>query len=438
MTTTWAEQTHELMRAWSDAQNKLWQSWLDASTKFEKVEAGATGDWVGTWAKTARRTLNAWMPGVDKVPRDVVERLFIGEEAFLRFVDLWLGAVKLVAPKVDTGEDWVELLRRYLEQMKDDLAEGSPARTVEGAALAMGDLPELWSLYVKQMERSWRPWAEAFMEAPWELREAATGDRQAYSRIFTLVMDTWESTYGRYLTSPQVGYTRELSEKVMRGFDAWVDYRRAVVEFQTEVFNTGNHAVERLMRELVERGERGETVTSFKDLFDLWVDTAEKTYFDLFSTEGFAELQGRAMNAAMVYRLREREIMEEFLRAFDIPTRSEVDQIHRQVYDLRIEVRYAKRDLKALRTDLAGLRADLAQLSTDVNGLREELAAKPAPAGPGTEVAAAGGEAETAAGEVTPEEPAEKPKGAAKPKRSGGTRSRKGTSGKDESASRSA
>jgi len=50
----------------------------------------------------------------------------------------------------------------------------------------------------------------------------------------------------------------------------------------------------------------------------------------------------------MSYRLREREIVEVWLQMYDLPTRSELDEAHRRIYELRKEVKTLKRALAEL------------------------------------------------------------------------------------------
>lgn len=49
------------------------------------------------------------------------------------------------------------------------------------------------------------------------------------------------------------------------------------------------------------------------------------------------------MNAALIYRQRQQQLMEVFLKLNDLPTRSEVDEIHRSIYELRKEMKTLKK-----------------------------------------------------------------------------------------------
>jgi hypothetical protein len=246
------------------------------------------------------------------------------------------------------------------------MLQGSPWFTADGVGAVAAASPELWSLYATEIQRFMGPWAEAIQISLLDSTDVAAGDRQAFSRAQTAFMDAFDGTFGRYASAPSVGYSRELNERVWRGFGAFMAVRRASTEFQNEMTNTGFHTYEKMLRELVEKGERGESVTTLRDLFDLWIDMGEAAYGELFATDGFAELQARLVNASMQYQMRSRELQEDLLKAMGQPTRTEIDQVHRHVYDLRVEVRYMKRDMAAARQQIETLAASTEMLAASL------------------------------------------------------------------------
>jgi uncharacterized coiled-coil DUF342 family protein len=54
------------------------------------------------------------------------------------------------------------------------------------------------------------------------------------------------------------------------------------------------------------------------------------------------------------YRQRQRAVNERFMELFDLPTRAEVDEAHRRIYELRKEVKELKREIEALRSKTNG------------------------------------------------------------------------------------
>ena len=82
----------------------------------------------------------------------------------------------------------------------------------------------------------------------------------------------------------------------------------------------------------------------------MWTRGAEQVFTDGFRTERYVLAQGQMLNAAMAYRVHEREIIEVFLNLYDLPTRTELDETHRRLYELRKEVKDLKKTISELKT----------------------------------------------------------------------------------------
>jgi len=229
------------------------------------------------------------------------------------------------------------------------------------------------------MQRFFGPWGTAYQEAAVNFSEAARGDPTAIHKTFAGFVDAYELTLGRFVNAPSVGSSRESTERLLRGFDAWVEMNRAAMDFQTVLSNTGMHAQESLMSRLVCMGEKGEKITTLRELYDLWVDTLEKAYSELFGNESFAALQGRYVNASLLFRRRQGELLDELMATIGLPGRKEVDQIHRHVHDLRIELRWVKREMRAMRRELGAQAAALEEARSGAGqGAAEASADEPA------------------------------------------------------------
>ena len=153
--------------------------------------------------------------------------------------------------------------------------------------------------------------------------------------------------------------TREMNEDILKGFDAWLDYRRASFEYQVSLGETWTHAFEEFMRRLVTLAEKGETVPSVKTLLLLWIEIVDQVFTDVFRSAEYIRIQGRLVNTATAYRLREREIVDAFLKASHLASRSELDEAYRRIYELRKDVKELKKAFQAIKAGALGTPANL-------------------------------------------------------------------------------
>jgi polyhydroxyalkanoate synthase subunit PhaE len=83
------------------------------------------------------------------------------------------------------------------------------------------------------------------------------------------------------------------------------------------------------------------------EVVDLWNNIVDDTLIEFNRSEHFADLQRRFVRAMMRYRIEQRHLAEKVCEVYDLPTRTEVDELHRKVHELQREVRRLRRAAKA-------------------------------------------------------------------------------------------
>jgi class III poly(R)-hydroxyalkanoic acid synthase PhaE subunit len=156
------------------------------------------------------------------------------------------------------------------------------------------------------------------------------------------------------VASPGLGLTREFNEKLQLGFDAWVSWQLATMEYQGVVGELWEQAFKQFQEDLIALAEKDEKIETLRDFVLLWTRGAEQVFTDAFQTEKYVLAQGQMLNAAMAYRVHEREIIEVLLNLYDLPTRSELDETHRRIYELRKEVKALKKTIAEMETGADG------------------------------------------------------------------------------------
>jgi class III poly(R)-hydroxyalkanoic acid synthase PhaE subunit len=158
--------------------------------------------------------------------------------------------------------------------------------------------------------------------------------------------DVYERSFGRITETPLMGFNRELMAKIIHSFDTWVEFRQASTDYHILLAKTWIQAFEQVMTELVAFSENGKQIDSIRELMNLWMDTVDHTFSKLYKAEEYLEVQQKLVSAGMRYRLKEQEITEIILKTFNLPTRSELDDAYRSLYELRKEVKVLKKALK--------------------------------------------------------------------------------------------
>ncbi|MBE7551317.1 MAG: class III poly(R)-hydroxyalkanoic acid synthase subunit PhaE [Anaerolineales bacterium] len=383
--TPWSDQIETMTKAWVEAQKQMWEKWYDLARTAPAPPFYA--DLAEPWQKVAAQGVEAWTATTEPTAKDVSERLAASQKSFVDFFQFLTDTWKVVAAKAASGEEWQNTLKTYTEQWRQQLLQ-SP----ETMRHINQDLTELWQLYLKEWNKLAQPWLHSSQLARGHLGQAITGNGSELIDLTNLYWDAYERTFGRLVESPSLGYTRELNEKLLKGFDAWQDFRQASFEYQVILADTWVQAVERMVKELVALTEKGQPIKSLRELALLWNSVADPVFIEVFRSEKYIQIQGRLLNTAMHYRLHQREIAELFLKTSDIAARSEVDEAYRNIYEQRKELKALKKvvaELSPARPELEEARQSIEALRQEVKALKEALAAitakealQPAPAPP--------------------------------------------------------
>ena len=140
---------------------------------------------------------------------------------------------------------------------------------------------------------------------------------------------------GGVFSAPALGPTREQQE----AFQRLAQLGMRCAQAQMQVGAQWNDIIGKALRELGERlGPRlksGAMPASMKEVYELWVDSAENVYAQAARAGAFVQAQAELTNATSLLRSAQRELLEEWARQFDLPTRSELNSIHQQLRDLK-------------------------------------------------------------------------------------------------------
>ena len=182
----------------------------------------------------------------------------------------------------------------------------------------------------------------------------ALGKLMDPARLIGAGMTDLDKTIRRLTETPELADMGEFERKFMKTSSAWLELRRRSGEYQGVVMGAWITAMQRLMTKLKEKSEQGESVESWRQLTDIWLGIANDSLVETHRSKQFLEAQSNLLRAGTQYRLREREITEIVCEAKSIPTRTEIDDLHRTVHELRRELRELKHtwaDILALASE---------------------------------------------------------------------------------------
>ena len=148
---------------------------------------------------------------------------------------------------------------------------------------------------------------------------------------------------------PAFGFTRERQEAAQRTGQAALRCQKAFQRFSELQARIAGEALDRLSKVLASRAAGTEAPDSLRAVYDLWIDSGERAYAAAAHGAEFAAAQAELNDALTDLKLEQQKVVEDWARALDLPTRSEINTILKRVNTLRRRVRELEEEVEQLR-----------------------------------------------------------------------------------------
>ncbi|MGZ6249755.1 MAG: poly(R)-hydroxyalkanoic acid synthase subunit PhaE [Syntrophales bacterium] len=184
--------------------------------------------------------------------------------------------------------------------------------------------------------------------------------------FFDQWLKTYESTYGRLVEMPAMGPMRERSEKMVRNFSVSVNLYTAWMESLVNFQNIFMEAMRRMREKMTTEMEGEVRPERYKDFYQLWIETYSETFKEFLKSGHFSSDMGRLTSYFVDFQKSNRDLVEEnVLKPVNLPTRTEIDEMNRELYTL-------KKTAKNLTKDMDSLKRTMQELTSQVKEPSEE------------------------------------------------------------------
>ncbi|MEA5534424.1 class III poly(R)-hydroxyalkanoic acid synthase subunit PhaE [Crocosphaera sp. XPORK-15E] len=277
-------------------------------------------------------------------------------------------------PKFESGEDWQESLNNYTQKLRHQVEYTEKLRH-QVEELLMGTLKnsqdpaELWQIYIQEMQKFNQLWVDGLGASIESLgKPEKMSASQPWIELNNLYWNLmYEKTLGSLTQIPLWGQSRSFNQKLMKAFDAWEKLYPTSINYQIVLTEIQLQSFEELMQEMISLAETGEKVKDWQQFQQLWCRTADKVFEKAFCSEDNLKVRGKFLNAMNQHKLCQQELMEVWMKMMNMPIRSEVDEVHKSIYELRKEVKNLKKTLAKYEAQAQTISQDSEEIPTQTS-----------------------------------------------------------------------
>ncbi len=250
---------------------------------------------------------------------------------------------------------WAAAQRQFMEAQEPLMGK------MPGMAAGGGDLSDA----MRQAEANWKAAERQAQDWVGSMSRFATGEaptgpeedsiaeetmRRMFdpSRFLFAGSDEVNQAIQRLVEGPEFADIGTLERQILKATKEWFQLREASIEYRAITAAAWSRAFETFSKEVAtdpDAASRG-----MRETTDRWLTVANDELIRTQRTDEFLSSQRKLLRAGVDYRLKERELVEVWCETHSIPTRTEIDDLHRTVHDLRAQVRKLKDRLAAVET----------------------------------------------------------------------------------------
>ena len=173
---------------------------------------------------------------------------------------------------------------------------------------------------------------------------------ESTQEFLNMWLKTYEATMGRLVEMPAMGPAREKSEKMMKGFSTSVNLYIAGRDSIANIQSVSMEAMRRVHEKMGSEIEKEISPEKYKDFYTVWIETYSETFKEFLESGHFASDMGKLNSHLMDFQKYNREMLEEnYLKPMNLPTKTEIDEINKELYSLKKTVKELTSQIKELK-----------------------------------------------------------------------------------------
>jgi polyhydroxyalkanoate synthase subunit PhaE len=157
--------------------------------------------------------------------------------------------------------------------------------------------------------------------------------------IFHVWTEIYDKEFRRFFQIPQLGLTRTYQEKLNTAMDAYNRFQSTFAEFLRLLTLPFGQAMAVMQDQMGELAANGQLPDDSQDYYRMWVKVLEGHFMTLFQTPEYVETLGETIGVLTEFSEAKNALLEDMLQCLPIASRTELDDLARQVYELKKRVR---------------------------------------------------------------------------------------------------
>ncbi len=208
------------------------------------------------------------------------------------------------------------------------------------------EVTESYQMVMKNFFMPWTEKSDQFNDLFFKMSSMNNFD--SFIAVVKLWKENYDRSYKKLLNMPSMGINRELLEKQHDGIDKTITFMTTYMEFFGQVFKVSQETMLKVITDYSEMLKEGKQPKTMEEFNKYWAREIDKSFDKIYLTDDFSKLISTVVDSTMELKKESDKLMEEYMAILPIPKKSDMDSLHKTIYNLKKEVRTLKKELDRL------------------------------------------------------------------------------------------
>lgn len=239
--------------------------------------------------------------------------------------------------QLSATQDVKSLLDNAIRNWQAVSASMSVPGAMESLLKSAGAMPELLAKMAQKTVSGYIQLQEKWQERSGRIGE--TVDAYSFERLdenmFRALTDMYETEFQQFFNIPQLGLARGYQEKFNQAVDKYNIYHSTLAEFVRVLSLPVNRSFAVMQQKLGEMAEKGTLPDDSQKYYQIWIKILERHYMKLYQSSEYNQILANTLNAISGFTSARDAVIQDMMSGLPIPGRKEIDDLEREVYELK-------------------------------------------------------------------------------------------------------
>lgn len=327
------EYNQQIFKPYADMAKKTFGAEKNDFSNMQESWTEGYKTWLQNWSKPFAGMIGSVNNGTSK---DAFSNMLDTTNTYFKMYEIWAPFYKAMGNKQFAPANFSSFFNadKFKELMDDSLKFISPAPlkdAMEQANSWMENVSNFSKHMFSGFNSQWGEMSKNFPANFFGQANPLTEQLESLKRSFKLMTP---------------GKETEMSEMYMSVLDLISKYSIKTNELQYLIYTTGQKTLEQMLTESVEDMTKSADASNYSAFFQKWVEKSDQAFIDLFKTDEYSKLQGELIELGVEIKEKTEKMSEAMLAPYPVVLRSEADDLHKTIYDLKKRIKDLERLVK--------------------------------------------------------------------------------------------